>query len=99
MLSHPQLRTDLFRRPLDKVLVTDFFGGVQSVELTDTVFELEGSNLLVDGRKIKVTEPSGSNKISEKENVVKLRPFLELIPLNFLVGCFIFAVVALSSIF
>ncbi|CAO3633064.1 unnamed protein product [Cunninghamella echinulata] len=32
--SHPGIRSDLFRRPLDKVKVTDFFGNVQNVELT-----------------------------------------------------------------
>ncbi len=31
--STPQVRTDLFRRPLNKVLVTDFFGSVRSIEL------------------------------------------------------------------
>ncbi|KAH6559792.1 hypothetical protein BASA50_000095 [Batrachochytrium salamandrivorans] len=35
MQSHVGIRQDLFKRPLDKTLVTDFFGGVQSVELTE----------------------------------------------------------------
>ncbi|XP_064395339.1 GPI-anchor transamidase-like [Halichondria panicea] len=34
--STPQVRTDLFRRPLNKVLVTDFFGSVRSIELQNT---------------------------------------------------------------
>ena len=32
--STPGVRTDLFRRPLDQVKITDFFGNVQSVELS-----------------------------------------------------------------
>ncbi|KAF7723906.1 glycosylphosphatidylinositol anchor biosynthesis [Apophysomyces ossiformis] len=32
--SHPGIRSDLFKRPVDKVKVTDFFGNVQNVELT-----------------------------------------------------------------
>ncbi|KZT66084.1 hypothetical protein DAEQUDRAFT_485395 [Daedalea quercina L-15889] len=31
--SHPGVRSDLFHRPLDKTLVTDFFGGVAQVEI------------------------------------------------------------------
>ena len=31
--STPGVRTDLFRRPLDQVKITDFFGNVQSVEI------------------------------------------------------------------
>ncbi|CAG8700476.1 9187_t:CDS:2, partial [Acaulospora morrowiae] len=42
MLIHstPGVRSDLFRRPLDKVLVTDFFGSVQNVELTGQKYNL-----------------------------------------------------------
>lgn len=32
--SNPGVRTDLFRRPLDSVRITDFLGGVARVELT-----------------------------------------------------------------
>ncbi|CAG8542065.1 5781_t:CDS:2 [Ambispora gerdemannii] len=38
--STPGVRSDLFRRPLDKVLVTDFFGSVQNVELTEQKYNL-----------------------------------------------------------
>ncbi|KAF8903900.1 peptidase C13 family-domain-containing protein [Gymnopilus junonius] len=31
--SHPGVRSDLFNRPLDKTLITDFFGGVAQVEI------------------------------------------------------------------
>lgn len=33
--SHPGVRTDLFGRPVDAVRITDFFGGVAQVELTE----------------------------------------------------------------
>jgi len=32
--SHPGVRSDLFNRPLDHALITDFFGGVSRVEVT-----------------------------------------------------------------
>lgn len=32
--SHPGVRSDLFRRPLSRALITDFFGGVSQVELS-----------------------------------------------------------------
>lgn len=35
--STPGVRTDLFHRPLDSVRITDFFGGVTQVELTNTL--------------------------------------------------------------
>ncbi|KAF9586626.1 glycosylphosphatidylinositol anchor biosynthesis [Lunasporangiospora selenospora] len=34
--SDPGVRDDLFPRPLDQVLLTDFFGNVQRIELTET---------------------------------------------------------------
>ena len=33
--SHPGVRSDLFRRPLGDVRITDFFGGVSQIDLTD----------------------------------------------------------------
>ncbi|KAJ1977590.1 glycosylphosphatidylinositol anchor biosynthesis [Dimargaris xerosporica] len=38
--SHPGIRTDLFPRPLDQVLLTDFLGAVQNVELTTESVDL-----------------------------------------------------------
>ncbi|GJJ78089.1 GPI-anchor transamidase subunit K [Entomortierella parvispora] len=35
--STPGVRKDLFNRPLDQALLTDFFGSVQNIQLTDTV--------------------------------------------------------------
>ncbi|CAG8655501.1 16091_t:CDS:2 [Dentiscutata erythropus] len=43
--STPGVRSDLFRRPLDKVLVTDFFGSVQNVELMGQKYNLSNSEI------------------------------------------------------
>ena len=34
--SHPGVRSDLFHRPLERTLITDFFGGVAHAEIMDT---------------------------------------------------------------
>jgi phosphatidylinositol glycan class K len=34
--SHPGVRSDLFHRPLEQTLITDFFGGVAHAEVIDT---------------------------------------------------------------
>ena len=38
--SHPGVRSDLFHRPLERTLITDFFGGVAHAEVIDTVLTL-----------------------------------------------------------
>ncbi|CAJ0751924.1 19686_t:CDS:2 [Entrophospora sp. SA101] len=45
--STPGFRSDLFRRPLDKVLVTDFFGSVQNVELTGQKYNLSNTDDII----------------------------------------------------
>ena len=37
MHSNAGVRSDLFHRPLDETLVTEFFGGVSQVELSDSL--------------------------------------------------------------
>ena len=37
MRSHSGIRTDLFKRPLNETLITDFFGGVAQVQVTDDI--------------------------------------------------------------
>jgi phosphatidylinositol glycan class K len=44
--STPGVRSDLFPRPLDKVLVTDFFGSVQNVELTGQQYNISNSDII-----------------------------------------------------
>lgn len=41
--STPQVRTDLFGRRLDHVLVTDFFGSVRNVELLNQTLTVVGA--------------------------------------------------------
>ena len=38
--SHPGIRTDLFKRNVSEVLLTDFFGNVQNVVVDDVNMEL-----------------------------------------------------------
>lgn len=37
MHSNAGVRSDLFRRPLDETLLTDFFGGVSKIELSEEI--------------------------------------------------------------
>jgi GPI-anchor transamidase subunit K len=53
--STPGVRTDLFRRRLDEVKITDFFGNVQSVEIGGQG-EVISEDLL--GQQKLVTEPT-----------------------------------------
>ncbi|KAJ7619392.1 peptidase C13 family-domain-containing protein [Roridomyces roridus] len=42
--SDPGVRADLFRRPLDEVLITDFFGGVAQVEVQESTTPFSGAD-------------------------------------------------------
>jgi phosphatidylinositol glycan class K len=44
--SHPELRTDLFERDLNKVLVTDFFGSVRNTEMLNKTEQGETESFL-----------------------------------------------------
>jgi phosphatidylinositol glycan class K len=44
--SHPGVRSDLFHRPLEQTLITDFFGGVAHAEVMDTDFMHDSSPLV-----------------------------------------------------
>ncbi|KAH9994711.1 peptidase C13 family-domain-containing protein, partial [Russula vinacea] len=44
--SHPGVRSDLFHRPLEETLITDFFGGVAHAEVMDTDFMHDPSPLV-----------------------------------------------------
>ncbi|KAF5310600.1 hypothetical protein D9619_008248 [Psilocybe cf. subviscida] len=53
--SHPGVRSDLFKRPLDKTRITDFFGGVAHVEV---MTPLQGAQAAV----VSVAEDDGANE-------------------------------------
>ena len=44
--SHPGVRSDLFHRPLEQTLITDFFGGVAHAEVMDADFMHDSSPLV-----------------------------------------------------
>ncbi|RIB18152.1 peptidase C13 family-domain-containing protein [Gigaspora rosea] len=63
--STPGVRSDLFRRPLDKVLVTDFFGSVQNVELMGQKYNLSNSETIIDNTTL------SPNMTTVKEGPIK----------------------------
>ncbi|KAF9109523.1 glycosylphosphatidylinositol anchor biosynthesis [Mortierella sp. AM989] len=65
--STPGVREDLFKRPLDQVLLTDFFGSVQNVELTE-LKEQKSSQTEIDPVSEEAIEPLVLEQQSPKEN-------------------------------
>lgn len=61
--SHPGIRTDLFKRNVSEVLLTDFFGDVQNVVVDDVNMELLENE--------KVTESNEDN--NQTKNIIKER--------------------------
>ncbi|AOW26393.1 Peptidase C13 family protein [Candida albicans] len=61
--SHPGIRTDLFKRNVSEVLLTDFFGNVQNVVVDDVNMELLENE--------KVTESNEDN--NQTKNIIKER--------------------------
>ena len=98
MHSHAGIRSDLFQRPLQKTLVTDFFGGVQNVEITQTAYKLShrkpaesnvASRLL--GRTLTTKKSRGSSISipSHHEHVVYRDNLLPLIEHDVFFKCFL----------
>ena len=75
--SYPQFKSDLFKRDLGQTLITDFFGRVQSVELTAHSVKL-GSNNDSDSVDDEPVSPSAHAHASASPSVVhdlrKLQP-------------------------
>lgn len=61
--SHPGIRTDLFKRNVSEVLLTDFFGNVQNIVVDDVNTELLENE--------KVTESNEDN--NQTKNIIKER--------------------------
>jgi len=57
--STPGFRTDLFKRPIEDVKITDFFGSVQNVEVSkeEMMFDFNGTNILSPKETTKVERP------------------------------------------
>lgn len=62
--STPGVRTDLFRRPLDQVKITDFFGNVQNVEVGG-----RGEGEVIDEELLMVQEQQQHDKLDIVEGV------------------------------
>ena len=101
MLSHHRFKTDLFHRPLDEVLVTDFFGGVQSVLLTESAYplKLKPENKRRSLLEKKVPAPMMVDTIKDDRSPRLLpKSFSQLIPVNFLAGLLVFFTFATVSL-
>ncbi|KAJ2936899.1 hypothetical protein H1R20_g196, partial [Candolleomyces eurysporus] len=66
--SHPGVRSDLFKRPLEETLITDFFGGVARV---DVVEPESGESSLPSREEEEQVETEG---VSENTKIVPLIP-------------------------
>lgn len=63
--STPQVRTDLFRRKLDQVLLTDFFGSVRNIELLNqTSAGSEGEERSKEEGEVEVTPAARHSEAS-----------------------------------
>lgn len=94
MHSHPTVRGDLFKRHLSKTPVTDFFGGVQSVELTASKTKLAEKKTIIPTEK-KVFKELPKVHTS---NLLYPTTFLEAVPLNFWIGLALFITLSAMSI-
>jgi len=67
--SHAGWRTDLSKRPLSKIPITDFFGSVTRVKLTDSAFPISGmqnsTNLTIEAPKQVITKSLQENNTAQ----------------------------------
>ena len=66
--SHPGVRSDMFYRPLERTLITDFFGGVAHAEVMDSEPKCSLSSPLVP------TSAQVDSIIKDEHNLVELLP-------------------------
>ncbi|KAL3686991.1 hypothetical protein R1sor_013300 [Riccia sorocarpa] len=72
--SHMHYRNDLFSRPLDKVLLTDFFGSVMEVEHTRTSYPMYGDDMGVYEPEEEVEALKASPFSEEEVSEVPINP-------------------------
>ena len=79
-------RTDLFARDPNKVLITDFFGSIRNVELTDRAFnftkkseEKETVSSLKNNDSCKKDESNDCEMKTEKQQIYHYAPMLPIL--------------------
>lgn len=65
--SHPGVRSDLFNRPLDRTLVTDFFGGVSQAEIILPSLD-EPAELVVE-QELRADAPSATTNLWRRKHM------------------------------
>ncbi|KAG6808851.1 glycosylphosphatidylinositol anchor biosynthesis [Tricholoma furcatifolium] len=73
--SHPGVRNDLFKRPLDQVLITDFFGGVSQVEVSSPTEKTNPE-----------AQPASHGEIDPEQRKADPSPRAEAVPASTYVG-------------
>ncbi|KAJ3099122.1 glycosylphosphatidylinositol anchor biosynthesis [Phlyctochytrium planicorne] len=105
--SHPGIREDLFYRGTEKALVTDFFGGVQNIELTLAGYKLNNTfSTLEPSREDSVWEETKAMTQSRrlvstsKNNLKPVTKVPNPIPISFYAGAggLVLALIVLSLI-
>lgn len=64
--SNAGVRSDLFNRPLDKTLLTDFFGGVSQVELSEPLGFRDASGVKEEEEDVRGAQASRRNDVLVK---------------------------------
>ncbi|KAI9199253.1 peptidase C13 family-domain-containing protein [Polychytrium aggregatum] len=86
MLSTPGIRTDLFNRGLPQTLVTDFFGGVQNIELSSSRYTLLSSRAAADSASTeplpKIEEPARARADSVEPIALSKERRVEPVPMH-----------------
>ena len=98
IISDPHVRTDLYPKSMDKVLLTEFFGNVQKVELTNESYEIkQGSE---DHEYFQI-----SDNLRKEENAERSNRLFEIdfqtqknYPIDFKVSVVVLIVLALLTI-
>ncbi|KAI9340284.1 peptidase C13 family-domain-containing protein [Obelidium mucronatum] len=106
ILSTPGIRTDLFPRGVDNALVTDFFGAVQTVELTHSGYKHDKSaakreslkpDIKVDWDTIHSQLDSDEKKVKSNLRIVTPQAYLINAPFCLALFAFLGGILALGS--
>ena len=75
--STPGIRTDLFRRDIKKVPITDFFGSVRNVELSSTTISISNTTEGTEGDQQAGKEKGGRTEHPKHFGFVEQFPVIE----------------------